>query len=394
MMQICLSTNHLLWNTALGGHAWLFLNWALGLQDAGVRVVLLEKMRWADDPGRLFAHLRSFRRQLAALGLVVDITLIETQEQAEQLDSVRDTLSSHILPLEQVFEEADLLLNFKYAVPQQIADRFRRSALVDIDPGLLQTWIHSGHVKPATHDMNFTIGETVGHPDAKFPDCGMKWHYTPPPVHLPSWEVAATGPGAAFTTVTNWWGQYELIDGENINNEKRTNFIGYLDLPAMTRAQLELAIYHEAGHSSEMPLLIKNGWRARAASEVSATPEDYRAYIRNSRGEFSCAKESCMVFANAWMSDRTTCYLASGKPAVVQHTGSSRLLPDKEGLWRFKTIEQAARMLDYLSDEANYAAEQQAARALAVDQFDAQKVMTALLATAMDYHPRGDRVQG
>jgi hypothetical protein len=143
-----------------------------------------------------------------------------------------------------------------------------------------------------------------------------------------------------------------------------------------------------------MPLLIKNGWRARAASEVSATPEDYRAYIRNSRGEFSCAKESCLVFANAWMSDRTTCYLASGKPAVVQHTGSSRLLPDKEGLWRFKTIEQAARMLDYLSDEANYAAEQQAARALAVDQFDAQEVMTALLATAMDYHPRGDRVQG
>src|SRR5947199_7750161 len=26
---------------------------------------------------------------------------------------------------------------------------------------------------------------------------------------------------------------------------------------------------------------------------------------------------------NAWVSDRTLCYLASGKPAVIQHTGAS-----------------------------------------------------------------------
>lgn len=391
-MQVCLSTNHLLWNTTLGGHAWVFLNWALGLQAAGAKVVLLEKMRWADDPQRLFTHLRQFYNRLGALGLEAEVTLIETEEQTAQLASVRSDLEALTAPLERVFAEADLFLNFKYAVPQEIVDRFKRSALVDIDPGLLQSWIVGGTVSPARHDMNFTIGETVGQPGSKFPDCGMKWHYTPPPVHLPSWPVTETPADACFTTVTNWWGEYELLGGESINNEKRTNFIANLNLPSLTRAKLELAIYHEDGNSSDMPLLTKNGWQTRPAYEVSATVDDYRNYIRGSRGEFSCAKESCMVLQNAWISDRTICYLASGKPAVVQHTGPSRFLPDKGGLWRFTTMQQAARFLDHIANEENYEAETLAARAIAEENFDAEKVMTNLLATAMSQKTKGHRV--
>jgi hypothetical protein len=391
-MQVCLSTNHLLWNTTLGGHAWVFLNWALGLKAAGAKVVLLEKMRWADDPQRLFTHLRQFYNRLGALGLEAEVTLIETEEQTAQLASVRSDLEALTAPLERVFAEADLFLNFKYAVPQEIVDRFKRSALVDIDPGLLQSWIVGGTVSPARHDMNFTIGETVGQPGSKFPDCGMKWHYTPPPVHLPSWPVTETPADACFTTVTNWWGEYELLGGESINNEKRTNFIANLNLPSLTRAKLELAIYHEDGNSSDMPLLTKNGWQTRPAYEVSATVDDYRNYIRGSRGEFSCAKESCMVLQNAWISDRTICYLASGKPAVVQHTGPSRFLPDKGGLWRFTTMQQAARFLDHIANEENYEAETLAARAIAEENFDAKKVMTNLLATAMSQKTKGHRV--
>ena len=391
-MQVCLSTNHLLWNTTLGGHAWVFLNWALGLKAAGAKVVLLEKMRWADDPQRLFTHLRQFYNRLGALGLEAEVTLIETEEQTAQLASVRSDLEALTAPLERVFAEADLFLNFKYAVPQEIVDRFKRSALVDIDPGLLQSWIVGGTVSPARHDMNFTIGETVGQPGSKFPDCGMKWHYTPPPVHLPSWPVTETPADACFTTVTNWWGEYELLGGESINNEKRTNFIANLNLPSLTRAKLELAIYHEDGNSSDMPLLTKNGWQTRPAYEVSATVDDYRNYIRGSRGEFSCAKESCMVLQNAWISDRTICYLASGKPAVVQHTGPSRFLPDKGGLWRFTTMQQAARFLDHIANDENYEAETLAARAIAEENFDAEKVMTNLLATAMSQKTKGHRV--
>lgn len=387
-MRVCLATTHLLWNQGLGGHAWVFLNWALGLQAAGAEVTLYEKMRWSDDPDRLLTHLREFQARMASLGLDISITLLESSSQAEELASVQAELAEFTTPLEQVMVETDLLLNFKYAVPQGVVDRFARSALVDIDPGLLQTWIHAGHVRPAAHDMNFTIGETVGQPGSRFPDCGMQWHFSPPPVYLPAWPVSKTPPDAPFTTVTNWWGEYELIDGKSVNNEKRTNFLAYIDLPVHTSASLELAIYHEPGNPSDMPRLEKHGWRTRPAYQVSATVEDYRSYLQNSRGEFSCAKQSCMEFASAWISDRTICYLASGKPAVVQHTGPSRFLPDAEGLFRFESLGEACKYLDLLGDEREYLEQCAAARALVERHFDAVTVLRKLMDVAMAQQPR------
>jgi hypothetical protein len=85
-----------------------------------------------------------------------------------------------------------------------------------------------------------------------------------------------------------------------------------------------------------------NSWRVRESRDVAGRPEAYRTYIQRSRGEFSCAKPSCMEFQNAWISDRTLCCLASGKPAVVQHTGPSRFLPHGEGMFRFVSLDEAA----------------------------------------------------
>src|SRR5207247_4166830 len=95
----------------------------------------------------------------------------------------------------------------------------------------------------------------------------------------------------------------------------------------------------------ERDALMAHGWRLRKAHVVASTPWAYQRYIQDSRGEFSCAKPSCLNLQNAWISDRTLCYLASGKPAVVQHTGPSRFLPDADGLFRFRSIEEAAHAL-------------------------------------------------
>src|SRR5205085_5330034 len=124
-----------------------------------------------------------------------------------------------------------------------------------------------------------------------------------------------------------------------------------------------------------------HGWRIRDAHDLTATPEEYRAYIQQSRGEFSCAKPSCMQLQNAWVSDRTLCYLASGKPAVVQQTGASRFLPDAEGLFRFRTLEEAARALS--AAEADYERHGRLARALVEEYFDAQKVVGRVLERAL-----------
>jgi hypothetical protein len=110
---------------------------------------------------------------------------------------------------------------------------------------------------------------------------------------------------------------------------------------------------------------------------VAGSPQRYRAYLRSSRGEFSCAKPSCSYFQNAWISDRTVCYLACGKPAVVADTGASSYLPDGEGLFRFRTTEQAVEAL--AAANRDYRRHCRAARDLAETYFDAVPIITAIL---------------
>ena len=141
---------------------------------------------------------------------------------------------------------------------------------------------------------------------------------------------------------------------------------------------MELALYLEGRlDAADRDLLERNGWRVRHALEVARTPGKYQAYIQASRGEFSCVKPSCIEFQNAWVSDRTLCYLASGKPAVVQHTGPSSFLPSGEGMFRFSTVEEAAEALATI--DADYERHCRAAREIAEAFFDARLVLSDVL---------------
>ncbi|MAE77112.1 MAG: hypothetical protein CMJ85_09610 [Planctomycetes bacterium] len=386
-MKVCVAPTYLLWNATIGGHAWVLLNWVLGLQDLGCEVVLLDDYRRDHDADEVVTELDQFAERMRALGLDAPVALDLNPAQARKLAYATGEIEERSIPFEQAAEECDLLLALQYGLPQATIDRFRRSALLDIDPGLLQMWVAGGHFELPRFDTYFSIGETVGQPAALFSDCGREWNYAPPVVHLPSWPVTPAAPNASYTTVTNWWGEFEVDGGETFNNEKRTHFVEMIDIPSMTSVPIELAIYHEDGHASDMPMLHANGWGARPAYEVASTPADYRRYVQSSRGEFSCAKESCMRLQNAWISDRTLCYLASGKPAVVQHTGPSRFLPDAAGLFRFHTAAEAARLLD--AAEADYAGHCAMARTLVEDHFDACKVGARLLERAMDVKEAG-----
>jgi hypothetical protein len=276
--------------------------------------------------------------------------------------------------------EADLLLNVAYNV--SVTGRFRRSAFVDIDPGLTQLWVSAGQMQLPRHDLYFTIGETVGQPGARFSDCGVSWHYTPPPVFLGAWQ-RQPGPAstAAYTTITNWWEGYVSVPGEDYYNGKRFGFLPFIDLPRRTSQPLELAVCLGPNSTEDRTMLEENGWRVREAWEVTPTPWEYQRYVQNSRGEFSCVKPSCIRLQNAWISDRTLCYLASGRPAVVQHTGPSRFLPDRAGLFRFQDVKEAARCLETVAED--YEHQSQLARSLAEEHFDATKVVRRVLERAL-----------
>jgi hypothetical protein len=358
-----------------GGPFWVYLSWAFGLRALGWNVVWLELVRPTVDVAENLRRLDTLQGNLVRAGLDCEVALYPLRAPA-----LAPELAAAVQPLEYA-QEADVLIDFVYGTPEHVVRGFRRSVLVDIDPGLLQVWIAERQISVAPHDVYFSISEGVYSKNGKVPDCGIDWQPTAPCVALSRWPVVQSAPSAPFTTISHWYGsEWVTTADESYCNDKRTAFQPFLDVPRRTRQPLELAIYL-AGDAEERTALESRGWRVRESVEVSRTPEAYQRYIQDSRGEFSCAKPSCAKLGTAWVSDRTLCYLASGKPAVVQHTGPSRFLPDAAGLFRFHTVEEAARYVDYAAE--HYEEQSRLARALAEEYFDATKVACKLLERAL-----------
>jgi hypothetical protein len=373
---ICLVASTLYYPTG-GGHLWAYLNWALGMRAAGCRVIWLEPVKPTTPAAELHAYVAILKSRLAPYGLADEVALCS--ETAVPLTS--EQLGS-CLPLAAAAEAADLLLNQKYALPAELVQQFRRSALLDIDPGLTQMWLSQGLIHPAPHDVYFTIGETVGQPGARFPSAGLPWQYTPPCIFLDAWPVTSAPATAPFTTISHWYMDLWETDQDGLyQNDKRNGFLPYLELPRHTPAALELAIFLGSQDQADRELLQGHGWRVADSQQVAATPAGYQQYIQQSSGEFSCVKPSCIRQQNAWISDRTLCYLASGKPVVVQHTGPSRFLPDAAGMFRFQTMPEAIRSFETIA--ADYDQHSQLARALAAEYFDARRVAASLLERAL-----------
>jgi hypothetical protein len=359
-----------------GGHLWEYLNWALGLRSVGCKVVWLEAVAANSPAAELRAKVSALKLRLERYDLVNCLALYSSSAAALPVNAA----ALGCLDLDAA-AGADLLLEFRYDTPVHVVKRFRRSALLDIDPGLSQAWINKGRMSLTPHDVYFTTGETVGQLGTRIPDVGLKWIYTRPCVALDHWRPHAAKSSAPFTTVAHWYAGGWLEDDAHAHlDDKRSGFLPFVEMPSLTSQPLELAL--DLGPEDEQRrMLVERGWRVVDAHEVAATPWDYEHYIQDSFGEFSCAKPACLKLENAWLSNRTLCYLASGKPAVVQHTGASRFLPDCAGLFRFRDLKQAAQWVEKVV--IDYEKQSKLARALAEEYFDAKNVVGVLLERAL-----------
>lgn len=360
-----------------GGHLWVFLQWIRGLERNGCTVHWLECIEPRYQRVPTDAMVTSFLTTLRRLDLGDRVLVYQEREDGSVTFVNTDDSQGW-----KVLDDADVLLNFKYDAPEAVLDRFDRRALIDIDPGLLQFWWSQGQISVRHHDRYFTTAEHIG--TERVPDCGIDWTIIRPVVDTASWRFADEPGRPTFTTVTNWFGEW-LTDGADLllDNSKRVQFLEMIDLPAHVSAPIELAVCLGENPDDEVDRtrLIAHGWLVRHSFEVSRDPFTYQQYVRASRGEFSCVKPSCLMFANAWISDRTLCYLASGRPAIVQHTGVSDFLPDAEGLFRFRTFGEAVSAFDAV--EADYEHHRQAARELAVSEFDAADISRRVLDLVM-----------
>lgn len=367
---VCLTANTLGYSAGGGGHRWYHINWARGLRSAGCEVVWLEAIEPGTDDDEHARREAALRADLEPHGLASSIVLYDERRGEMGLEACGSPI--------------DLVLTLSYGAPARLLEVAGRSAMIDTDPGVTQLWIRKREIELPAHDIYFTIGEAARPGGGGLPECGIEWHYTPPCVDVSAWPRAATATNAPYTTISHWWSsEYEgwvELNGEWIENSKRGGFQPFIGLPAHSPAPLELAL---GGLDSpeEADRLRSLGWRVRDAWTVAASTDGYAAYVRGSRGEFSCTKPAYWVLAPGWVSDRTVCYLASGKPAVVEYAGGLELLDEQRGLLQFRSPDEAARALHTV--EENYQAHSEAARALAEARFDARSVATALLERAL-----------
>jgi len=237
----------------------------------------------------------------------------------------------------------------------------------------------------AGHTHHFTFGESVGDAGCRIPACGIDWKPTRQPIHLPEWPAVEppADEGAAFTTLMNWTAGRPLRHAGESWGQKDVEFLRFAGLPGrVPGVPLAAAVGQTGGAGEPFPRAMAeaNGWRVLDPGVCAPDPVRYRSFIQGSRGELSVAKETYVKAGTGWFSGRSASYLASGRPVVTQDTGWSRHLPTGEGLFAFRTMDEAAAGLEaVVAAPARHA---RAAREIAEEYFDGGTVLRRLLADA------------
>ncbi len=366
-----------------GGEAWVRLSWALGFRQLGFDVCFVEQIHrdtCVDAAGAVAPFEESvnrdyFRRVTEAFGLKGSSALV--------LEEGREFFG---LTGPELFDRvggAELLINVSGHLSwEPLLRGIRRKAYVDIDPGFTQFWQAGGTpgARLQGHDFFFTVGTNLGTPDCPIPTCGIDWRPVRPPAVLDEWLVSTSPACDRFTTVASWRGAFGPVSfgGKNYGL-KVHEFRKVLDLPGRVPGPaFEIALAIHPADDRDLQALHRHGWRTVDPRAVAFDPDDFRTYLRGSAAEFSVAQGIYVETGSGWFSDRTVHYLAAGKPVLVQDTGLARHYPVGEGLVTFRTPDEAAEGAGRIVRD--YPAQCRAARALAEEYFDSDKVLAGVLA--------------
>jgi hypothetical protein len=280
----------------------------------------------------------------------------------------------------EVARRADVLINVSGMLTDEaLTGRIPVRVYLDLDPAFNQLW-HTAQgidMRFAGHSHFVTVGQALGQPGCDVPTCGLSWSTTPQPVVLAHWPAADCLCYHALTTVGNWRAYGSVEYRGAFYGQKAHALRPLITLPALTQERFVLAMAIHPDERKDLAALAENGWELLDPAQVAGTPNDYRQFIRGSWAEFGIAKSGYVVSRCGWFSDRSVCYLASGRPVIAQETGFSRYLPTGEGLFAFENSGQVLAAVEEL--RRDYRRHARAARAVAEDYFDSDKVLTRLL---------------
>ena len=363
-----------------GGATWTRLSWLLGLRKLGFRVFFIEHIsqRACVDPDggpctfAWSANMHYFRRVMSSFGLDDASALI--------YEGGRQIHGSTWNNLLEIARSAELLVNISGHLDlEPLKSPIGRKIYIDVDPGFTQLWHASGDHAPrlAGHDLYYTVGANIGQPDCTIPTGDIPWRPIRQPVLLDEWPVCRDAPRNRFTTIASWRGAFGPVQhGGKSLGPKAHEFRAFVELPKRIDADatFEIALDIHPGDQKDLDLLRQNGWRVVDPKTVAGDPHLFRQYIQTSAAEFSVAQAMYVHTRSGWFSDRTVRYLACGRPALVQDTGFSDLLPVGRGLLAFRTIDEAAAGADDIVD--HYEEHASAAREIAERHFDSERVLS------------------
>ncbi|HEX4805278.1 MAG TPA: hypothetical protein VFU94_05200 [Conexibacter sp.] len=353
-----------------GGEAWVRLAWLLGLRALGVETWFVEQI----DPACCGAeHVAWFERVVRRFELDPRAALID--------DGGRVLSGPPAEALHDACARADLLLNVSGNLAlEPLLALPRRRAYLDLDPGYTQLWHAQGALGDALHrhEELLTVGLALGSDACPLPLGGRRWRAVPPPVPLDEWPVASEPPARGFTTVASWRGGYGRVEhAGRLHGQKAHEFRRFAQVPRDSGADCEVALDIHPGDGADAQRLADGGWRLADPRAVAGDPDAFRAYVQGSLAELSPAQGIYVETRCGWLGDRTSRYLASGRPAIVQATGLPPEWDQGEGLLTFATPQEAVAAVEAVRAEPERHA--RAARRLAEERLDAARVIGALL---------------
>jgi hypothetical protein len=287
--------------------------------------------------------------------------------------------------LGDLLRRADLLLCVSGVTPMRPErPRARRTAVIDTDPVFTQLRMvddaeFAGYFRQ--FDAVATFGRLIGTPACELPTNGIDWIPTNQPVELRHWPVVPRR-GSAFTTIGKWEhtsDRHVQFDGRSFRSSKGVEWMKVINLPRRVPWDMTLGMLAMPGETAAK--FESHGWKKVDAEQSTLSTEVFGDFVRGSAGEFTVAKEIYAGLPSGWFSDRSSVYLASGRPVVTQESGFSQWLPTGEGLFAYQSVEEAAEALNKIA--ADYDRHSLAARGIAEGYFDSKRVLGELLENVM-----------
>ena len=360
-----------------GGATWAVLQYVLGLRELGHNVVLIEPVpEKSIQPAGISIsdsiNARYFRQVIADFDLSGTAALVA--------EGSKQTVGMPYDELVEFCARADILINVSGMLSDgRLIDRIPIRIYLDLDPAFIQIWhaVYGIDMRLDRHTDFVTVGLAIGTLLCPVPTCGKKWIHTLQPIALSHWPRARETRYNALTTIGNWRGYGSVEYQGEFYGQKGHSLRELIELPRITTEQFMIAMAIHPDETSDLETLAQSNWQLLDPREVAGTPQRYRQFIQQSKGEFAVAKSGYVKSKCGWFSDRSVCYLASGRPVIAQDTGFSEFLPTRNGLFAFKSVEDAVRCIHEMNDDYHRHAD--AARELAETYFRSDRVLTQLL---------------